>query len=356
MNTLISFNNEINKFAARFGHQTNPGEFMLEGKLTKSDEVIKRLFKDGPVLATLPHGFKYNEQGIVEKNQIKWTLLEPDWKDKTPVIGKCFLEVVTLNKGFIGISRHCWIRLIDANGGVISVGFCGKVLKWLPFRAQKGKLASPDPGEFDTEGTKRVTRFMIDQDAYDHVKARVESDQKNKNLYFNMITRNCSVYVTELLKSIGINIENKEYPTQAAARGIFKKLNITPSPCVQKAMFYIAQVFRFILSPIYHLGILILGACYSDREAKALSQYKASWPKQPNKPFRNFWSLFDPSDLRFATGWKIAEWQEWVERKRAVSIQEAEQQGKLEDDARNLIQYGLPHLDRADFDLPIITA
>lgn len=265
----------------------------------------------------LPHGWKYNEKGLVKKDLVKWEKLESDWTNKVdPKPGHFFVELVSKKSGFIGVSRHCWIRLIDQDSDVISVGFCGKVLKWKPLRNQKGKFASPDPGEF-AQGEKITTRIEITPEEYEKLKAKVEQDQADKNLYFNMVTRNCSVYACGLLKEIDIHIENAEFPSQAVARRFFRWVGFEQPPaCVRIALKYIAMVFRFLLSPLYNLGIFVLGGTSTNKDMADLEeQHGAKWPKH-RKPFQSFCSLFDGSNFQFGTGWRVTDWQRAVEKLR----------------------------------------
>lgn len=321
--------NHLESRFAFFNHSvtyTRDGEpqILLEGQPTRWSDAKMTIFKTAsPPSLQLPFDWKYNGQGIVEKKMITWKQLEPDWKDRAdPRPGHFFVELVSKQSGCMGVSRHCWLRLIDDQSNVISVGFGGKVLKWLPFRAQKGKLMSPDPGEFES-GHTHCTRMLIPKRMYNKLKARIENDQKTRNVYFNMITRNCSVYACEILKEI-VNIDNREYPTQALGRLICNKLNIKPPRFVCVIFDYIAQFFRILLSPIYCIGILILGGAYKDRGVADVEKHSHLWDQQPEKPFSRVWSFFNGSNFRFGTGWKVTKWQREVAQWRAQQIQEIE--------------------------------
>lgn len=242
-----------------------------------------------PPSLRLPHGWKYNDQGLVNKNLIKWKKLEPDWNDKIePKPGHFFIELMCVKKNM----WHCWVHLIDDQTRVISAGLCGKVSAWLPLKGKKGKLVSPDPGEF-MRGEKMRTRFEITDEQYNQLKTKIENDQA-KSVRFNLKKRNCSVYALELLKEIGVNVDNREYLTQALLRSTFSRLQVKPPECVLKALHYIAHFFRTILSPVYHILLLPFGGGLHIK----------------------------PSALKIATGWKVHAWQEKIAELRAKKILE----------------------------------
>lgn len=310
---LFFKSNNLQSYLDFFHHEdVTENSLLLEGQRVTWEVARKRIFGESPV-GKLPHGWKYNDRGLVEKNQAKWVLLEPDWDNKVdPRPGKFFHELVSQKKGFLGVSRHCWTRLIDDQGRVISVGMCGKVHWWLPLRSQKGSLFSPDPGEFD-RGEKIVTRTEITQEEYERLKREIEEDQENQDLYFNMITRNCSSYASEKMKSIGIRIDNSEYPSQAFSRKIMELFKIQLPGWLIQVFHFIGNVFRVLLSPLYNLGILILGGAYEEKSVVELERvHGEKWRSTHRKPFKNLFSLFDGSNFRFATGWKVTVWQEAI--------------------------------------------
>lgn len=323
-------------FDHKIVNDTNTNEPLINcnGKCTPWSQVKEELFgKEKVVSFKLPHGWKYNEQGIVKKNCVKWTILEPDWKDKVdPKPGEHFVELVSEKKGCCGVSRHCWLRLIDDKTNVTSVGFCGKMYKFFPIRGQKGKLVSPDPCEFHNKEVKKYcTRIKVTNVQYEALKNKIENDQNNKNLYFNLQTRNCSMYAVEVLKTIGINIDNREYPSQALARWAFSWMaNIKTPKCITTALHYIAQFFRIILSPFYSLLLLGLGGAYTDKDITELEkQYGDRWAEKPNKPFTRWLPLLDGSILQFGTVWKVTEWQRVIDNERSSAMAKIQQEWDL---------------------------
>lgn len=320
--------NDIKKYIEFFDHKIRLDEknkqplILLENEIISWSEAKLRIFgPNEPESLMLPHGWKYNEKGFVQKNLIKWETLEPDWHDKIdPQPGHFFVELVSKKKGWGGFSRHCSLRLIDEQTGVTSVGFCGKNFKWLPFRGQKGKFASPDPGEF-VSGKEYRTRIEITANEFLKLKTRIENDQKNKNVYFNFVSRNCSTYCCEVLSEIGININNCEFPGQALWRKVFSKLKIRPYPAVVKAFHCISMFFRYLFSPIHNLGIFLLGGTFANKDIRVIERAEGEkWPKKPNKPFKDVASFFNCSNFKFATGWKVTTWQYAVGKYRAENI------------------------------------
>lgn len=326
---LSLFQNEIDKYTRFFGHEKKADQFLLNGKWTAWPEVKNILFGEQAV-GPLPRSFVYNQNGIVARHQCQWTVLEADWQEKNPKVGKCFLEIVSQNKGYGGLARHCWIRLIDANSGVISVGLYAKMYKCFPFRSQVGKYISPDPAEFDP-GDKTITRFSITQEQYNHLKGRVEAFQKNKHFFFNLKTRNCTVFVCELLSEIGISIKNIEYPPYGGLRRVLKCLKINPPQFVLKIFKLIGQFFRYLLVPFHLLILSFLGLYYSNDDVKLL-------PKG-NLPKRNLCEILKSSYAFFPTVWKLCEWQEWIAEKRAAKIRELEKQGPITPEVLEIINY-----------------
>ena len=319
--------NQLGKHLSFFGHKIQKAPFsgapMLHIQQPNSSGihhlpwsyVKERLFGadvDKPPSWNLPHGWKYNARGIVNENLVAWKELKPDWKEpvEKQLAGHFFIEVISKKRGVFGMSRHCWIRLIDEKSDVISVGFCGKVLKWLTFRGQKGKLASPDPGELE-KGEEICTRVHLTGEEWHKLKTRIEKDQKEKNIYFNLGSRNCSMYVCEILKEIGIDIDNREYPAQALARKIFSKLSFKIPAFVETALHYIAQFFRILLSPVYVLGAIALGALAEDENITEIEE-KANREHKPTRPFDSWWSFIDGSIVQIGTGWKVSDWQREV--------------------------------------------
>lgn len=78
----------------------------------------------------ISHGYKYIDRGIVKQDLVRWSVLSPCWRDQdNPLPGYFFVELVTLKRGLFGFSRHSFLRLIDDQTNVYSIGFGEKNYK-----------------------------------------------------------------------------------------------------------------------------------------------------------------------------------------------------------------------------------
>lgn len=367
--------NNFENILAYFGHSivfdsvVQEPMIMKNGILTKWSEVKEcfiKLSNDGraarnpnpPML--MPYDWQYTMDGIIERNAIKWSELKPFDKDRVdPRPGHYFVELMSKARSRINpFSRHCYLRLIDDVGNVISVGFCSRTPSCFPFRAQKAKLISPDPYEM-LSGKMFCSRILIDKARYDHLKARVELDQRTQNLYFSMVTRNCSIYCCDLLNEIGVKIYNMEFPDQALRRNISYRCGCKPPKCVSIAIEWVAKFFRLLLSPITNLVMLILGASYKDADIIETERlHKLEWFKQPKKPFESCKALIDGTNFSFGTVWKVTAWQKKLEKYRKELMEsitkektdlEARQKSALSEEQRKKFEDQLFH---AKYDLP----
>lgn len=364
--------NNMKVYFSKFNHKIinacgEPALLYQGAYFTWSD--LKRILFNADRITdfSLPHGFKYIDKGIVKESLVQWSVLSPCWKDQeNPLPGQFFVELVSQERGFLGYSRHCFLRLIDDQTNVYSVGYGGKLYNWLPFRSSKGRFYSPDPSEFK-DGKLRTTRIAITREQFIFLKYQIEKDQLIENFYFNLITRNCSQYTVELLKQVGIDINSQEYPTQALARRVCTFLKIRPPDCILKIAHYVKIFFQYLLSPVLNVLLLLLGAKYANPDLVKLEKENSHlWPSLPKKPLENFESIFDINQLKLSTGWKVSEWQDWVKKRRELTMEQLSEtvakrkrEGRwtFEDEttlAQKVfaIQYGIPQ-DEADPDLPM---
>lgn len=305
---FIVFLKSISSYMSFFNHTIkvldNEPAVLFHGKYLKWSKLKQILVKDG-ALKSLPYGFRYIEKGIQRQNLVKWTKLTPCWMDKLDgEKGHYYLDIISDKKGFLGLSRHCYLHLVDSNRQVYSVGYCGKVYKWLPLRLQKGKFASPDPGEFDKRKEQLVTRIEITREKFLQLKKKIEKDQIEKPFNFHMVRNNCSKYVARVLSELNVKLYNEEYPSQALGRIVCAKLGIVPSKTSQKIIHYIAQFFRVILFPFYLFGLWVAGYFYKNSDVKLNEKI----PKPESKKTIDM--------LRVATGWKVTEWQKFIDKER----------------------------------------
>lgn len=174
------------------------------------------------------------DQGLVpiendEQHPYLWKNDIPLFKKKLNRKNKDYrLEVISA----IGKESHGWVRLKDTEGNIYSMGRV-----WNPdYQLEQVRRCSTIPGvilaggdlhEFlGKEDTWKTTKIVLNKDDFDKLKQRVIHIQKNDGSY-NLINHNCVTFVSELLKSIGIN-----HPTNETATLIF-----TPLPPTVKKFF-----------------------------------------------------------------------------------------------------------------------
>ncbi len=308
------------KFGWKVSYHHDEPEFLFKGTYLPWSQIKKELFPEGSKKYVLPHGYIFTEfEGITEQNGANWTELKPIFKDRLdPRPGKVFIEIVTNGNFF---NRHAYINLIDKESKVMQVGFCGKINALFPFRNQKGKLMSPDPWGYRLADVRR-TRIELTEEQFTKIKNRIETDQRTKNLHFNLLTRNCTAYVGEILREIGLKVHIQEYPEQILARVLFNSMGITIPKKLLKGLHVFGAFIRYILLPVYSLFIYILGAKYTDAKMKKVTQeHSHEWVKQPRAPFSSTKKTIMCQDINLFTGWKLLDFQNWVRRSRVLTYE-----------------------------------
>lgn len=292
----------------------------LNGKMTPWSDARREIF-GGKLIKEmiLPIDWRFDSEGITHKSVSKWVHLEPCGKEANHD-GKSYVEVMSTKDGL----NHCWIRIIDSKGRVYSAGLCGIIRSFGFCRGDKGKINSPDHREFLPN--KRITRILIIEDEFKKLKNKIETDQNTKNLYFNLLTRNCSAWVCEVLKEININVDNREFPSQILLRKVFHKLKVNPPEKLLKVIGAIALIARMILGTI--LAVLG-GAWYEDSKVEKLEKkYGRKWKTKPKKPFRSILSFFNGTNCIMSSSFKLAAWQEHIEASRKVHLEEIQKNKK----------------------------
>ena len=312
-NTLIDY---MQGAGLKFGTANN-GEPLLpvNGTMMKWGQARKEIFGDADIKKSmeLPLNWRFDASGLQKISVCEWTKLEPCRKED-PHPGEFFVDLMTTAQGL----NHSWIRLVNEDGNIISVGLCGHIYSAALFRGSVGRLNSPDHREFMPEEHRR-TRILINKKQYEQLINRIENDQKTHNFYFNLLSRNCGAYALEVLSEIGLIIDNKEFPTQMGIRKLCQGINKTPPECVIKTVSKILGIVRPIFGT---LGTIAMGAWYQNGEVKQLEkQYGSQWKKKPNKPFRSVKSYFDGTNSQMLSTFKIADWQNFVERYRIERLE-----------------------------------
>ena len=224
--------------------------------------------------------------------------------------------------------NHCWLRIVNDKGKIISAGMCGDINKIAMSRGLVGRINSPDHREFSSE-PKRQTRILIKKEEYKVLKNKIENDQKTHNFYFNLLTRNCSTYVCEVIQTIGLEVNNKEFLSQLVLRAFFKRIKINPPETILKVLspiFYISQMTLGTISSF------LMGAWYQNADVKILEKdYSSQWLEKPKKPFRSWKSFVNGNNSKMPSSFKVADWQEYVERHRSTRLKHLKNEKELFD-------------------------
>lgn len=260
----------------------------------------------------LPKEWRFDSNGITHHQVADWEQLTPCGKLRGHD-GCFYLDIMSTTEGL----NHNWIRLVDDKGEVISAGLCGEIYSWAMMRSSVGKLNSPDHREFFKPNTHRTTRILIDADTFQSIKSRkIETDQKTHNLFFSLLTRNCSRYACEVAAEAGLHLDNSEFASQLVVRNLLQKINLRPPTKVLE----IIQKITLIVRAIFATGLaFVMGAWYQNPDVSGLEKsYSHLWTVQPRKPFRSLRSFINGTNSFMASSMKVGAWQEFVANYRSV--------------------------------------
>lgn len=302
------------------------GELMIpvEGSAMSWSKLKQRFEQDSSWNGkNIPTSWRFDSWGLQPISAGEWTQLTPTSKEPAHP-GKWYFDFMTTTKGL----NHSWIRLVDEEGNVFSVGMSGTIHPFAMFRGSVAKIYSPDYCDFWPEPS-RQTRVAISEEEFNKAMTKLHQDQQDHNLYFNLLSRNCSVYASEVSAEVGVEIDNLEFVSQAFHRSLFERVKLSlPKPvlAVASAVYYVA---RAILGTMFNF--FVMGAWYQDKEVGELEgKYKHRWKKQPRKPFRSIQSFFDGTNYKMRSTFMIAEWQNFVIRHRQKRLEKLD---KLKDEA-----------------------
>lgn len=176
---------------------------------------------------------------------------------------------------------------------------------------------SPDPLGYQLKDVRR-TRIELDEEQYTRVINRIETDQRTKNLHFNLLTRNCTAYVGEILREIGLKIHVQEYPEQILARVLFNSMGVTIPKRLLQVLHAVGVVIRYALLPVYSAFIFLLGAKYTETKIKKITEkHSHEWPRLPRTPLSSTKKTIMCQDINLFTAWKLLDFQTWIRRSRA---------------------------------------
>jgi hypothetical protein len=159
--------------------------------------------------------------GPVDPRQ-SWTRLAPD--RFVAATGAPRLEIVTISRtGQVGLVRdhgHAFVRLVDAQGGVRSVGFfpdesMAASPELLPGRRLPGMYLSPD--KYDRiDWRPVVTPVALTQERFDALVATIEGWQarcRDKGVDFDLPSANCVGFVVDVARLAGVEAQAQIPPT-----------------------------------------------------------------------------------------------------------------------------------------------
>jgi hypothetical protein len=322
MTSLLSMNfngNTVKDWIKSYNHQVNDNQVMLEGVLTPIDKVFDRVInKDTNKISS---NWRYDYRGFTNTSFIKFKELTKTHQHEAD--GNFYFVIKSKEKRIAGISKHIYMELIDNQGDGYSVGLCGSMA--FPFYGRRGAIVSPDPKEASNEG-ERKTYIKLTQEQFLKLKKRIEKEKAEGNEYFHVIKRNCSKFVSSICnQELGIKMNNKEFLSQALARKIFAKLNITPSEKTLKIFEKVAKVFRVALFPLYGLIYLALLAPFDSNAAKSI---KTKGIDESKGFIENFKSIINGDFIKPYSAWKVANWQDHVLSKfgtNKISLEQAQE-------------------------------
>ena len=289
-------NNPVINWMQSYGHELTEGRIKFNGVLTPVQDVYHQVVTNGKISSNC----RYDKDGLNSQvSYVKFKELVPTHQRE--VDGKFYLVVKS--------TEHIFMELIDNQGRGYSLGLCGPVS--LPLTGKQGAILSPDPAEASTEEIKK-TYIELTQAEFEKVMARVNTEKKERKEYFHLLNRNCSNFVSTICEEeLNIKINNKEFFSQALARKIFQRLNITPSEKSLKILAKIAKVFRAILFPVYSFIYLLFGVPF---DTVTIKEIKKRSINETKKGFIDkITSILDGECFKFCSAWKVMNWQDRVE-------------------------------------------
>ncbi len=335
----------LERWARKYGHSwietyDKSQQVLVEGKLQDWSQVASKILKGNK----LNSNWRYDHSGFHQISAHKWKKLEPT--DQREATGHCYFEVISRELGCFGQSRHCYMRLVNEQGQVHSIGFCGQT--GFPLAWQRGSLISPDPKEVETEG-ERVTRIQIDPEKYTAIFNRFQSDKQAGKEAFHLIHRNCSAYTAEILaEHLGIELNNQEFVTEAFQRKILASMGLRCLPTFMRVVFtIIGWALQILILPLAALFYVVLGGCFVRSGAEHRQAYEATFGERTKtegvwkKIAQVLYSVCTAGFLKPFTGWRVSLWQDRLHAQFSygtVSVSQA-QSVRLSDflfeDARN---------------------
>ncbi|MEX0961829.1 MAG: hypothetical protein WDZ28_03110 [Simkaniaceae bacterium] len=123
--------------------------------------------------------------------------------------GEYILQIVSCGakKVMLFSAQHIFLRLIDPNGEVYSLGFGFQKPYRMPYYNHRGVLRSPDIWEYKGSEVKVVTSLLITSNEKNRLLEYIDAHFGNqKDTVFNMFSQNCATFVRKAL-SFSCNIQ-----------------------------------------------------------------------------------------------------------------------------------------------------
>ncbi|MFZ4773522.1 MAG: hypothetical protein ACOYK9_05985 [Chlamydiia bacterium] len=284
-----------------FGHK----KFLYEGRPIDSlQELPRGIVKLGKI------GQDWRYDGINGLTHVSCR----DWQELTPThqhepLGKYLVCLKTKQ-------RHTYLELIDSKGQGYSVGLSGPIT--YPFSGATGRLFSPDPYEVKKlEG--RVTKIEISEKKFFAIKGDIEKINKVEGVYFNVSKYNCSRFALNLLRDhLGLDIDNREFPSQVVTRMVLQKLSIKPSPIILKILDAIGRFFRLALIGVVGFVYVCTGVWYNAKNIRTLKDraMRVELNSEKAKNWRKKWVDIIQADFaKMCSTEKIKVWQDMVAKR-----------------------------------------
>lgn len=158
----------------------------------------------------------YGPEGLQNKNMFRWDDLTP-YKKEIPSDRYLFEFCCCCEETPRFVGDHSWLRLIDPEGNVYSVGKYRpyktdpKHQAKNPMRVQKGLLMSPDVSEFWPTRIHRIP-IEITPEEFEEMKRNIEEDNRQDLETFQLVNDNCTKYVEKIAAVAHIRLPYTEKP------------------------------------------------------------------------------------------------------------------------------------------------
>jgi len=267
--------NFLQYYLKKYGHKievdpiSNKIKILSEGVMKQWDE-IKNIAEETPIQSPCAPSqpWKYGSKGVQNEDLYHWNELKPYiFADPSKWNHQWIFEVCTCNENSPQKNGdHSWLRLKTPTGAIYSIGLYrpGKGtgifsnLK-LPLRVKKGYLMQPDLSEFYPCNTNTL-EYAINEDIFNEIKAQIEDDKATDEELFQVMGKNCTLYVNKIANIAGINLPTEKPIWRVICpKSIEKKIDAmnkyTPN-IVRKVVKIVVTIFLNLLQVILGGGVV----------------------------------------------------------------------------------------------------